>query len=202
MRPTNMTRRIRWSLVVLGGFLALMVAAPTADAQIVISLPPTIANGPYYALPSWDQSLPSSTRFIVLSNMNTAAVLDRETGLVWERTPGPMRTDLHHIAQLECLRRNVAGHRGWRLPAAHELLSLMGPVQAEEPALEPGHPFNVANITISLWTSTIVLIDHSGNNNNTEIRPAPIMVTLRGTVGSHAVNSNSVHPVWCVRGPA
>lgn len=37
--------------------------------------------------PSWDQTLPSATRFIVLSNFASAAVLDLETGLVWERPP-------------------------------------------------------------------------------------------------------------------
>ena len=47
----------------------------------------TTAPGPYYATPSWDQQLPAATRFIVLSNWNSAAVLDRETGLVWERSP-------------------------------------------------------------------------------------------------------------------
>ncbi len=48
----------------------------------------TTANGPYYATPSWNQQLPASTRFIVLANWSNAAVLDRETGLVWERSPG------------------------------------------------------------------------------------------------------------------
>ena len=38
--------------------------------------------GPYYAMPSWDQTLPAATRFIVLTNMGSEAVLDRETGLV------------------------------------------------------------------------------------------------------------------------
>lgn len=42
----------------------------------------TTEAGPYYSLPSWDQTLPASTRFIVLSNFASAAVLDRETGLV------------------------------------------------------------------------------------------------------------------------
>ncbi len=48
-------------------------------------------NGPYYALPSWDQTLACATtsncpRFILV--MGGVAVLDRETGLVWERSPG------------------------------------------------------------------------------------------------------------------
>src|SRR5713101_6294178 len=43
----------------------------------------TTANGPYYATPSWDQTLACTTlatcpRFIVLSNFNNQAVLDRE----------------------------------------------------------------------------------------------------------------------------
>ena len=64
----------------------LILTGATADAQ-------TTANGPYYATPSWDQQL-GSTRFIVLSNWvdanfpsGGAAVLDRETGLVWQRSP-------------------------------------------------------------------------------------------------------------------
>jgi hypothetical protein len=48
--------------------------------------------GPYYATPSWDQTLPCTTitncpRFLVLPNMGNAAVLDKETGLVWEQSP-------------------------------------------------------------------------------------------------------------------
>ena len=62
------------------GFLVvamLAVAVGSADAQ-------TTAVGPYYATPSWDQKLPCSSasncpRFIVLSNWNSEAVLDRET---------------------------------------------------------------------------------------------------------------------------
>ena len=45
------------------------------------------AVGPYYAIPAWDQSLPASTRFVVLTNWGQQAVLDKETGLVWERSP-------------------------------------------------------------------------------------------------------------------
>jgi len=55
--------------------LAIGIVAGSAVAQ-------TTANGPYYATPSWDQTMPAATRFIVLSNMASEAVLDRETGLV------------------------------------------------------------------------------------------------------------------------
>jgi hypothetical protein len=36
-----------------------------------------VSNGPYYATPSWDQTLPANTRFVVLSNFANAAMLDR-----------------------------------------------------------------------------------------------------------------------------
>src|SRR5689334_6098081 len=53
----------------------------------------TTAAGPYYATPSWDQTLPASTRFIILSNFTSEAVLDRDTGLVWERSPSTLLFD-------------------------------------------------------------------------------------------------------------
>ena len=43
--------------------------------------------GYHYASPSWDQTLSSYWRFVVLTNMNSEAVLDKETGLVWEQSP-------------------------------------------------------------------------------------------------------------------
>jgi len=54
----------------------------------------TTANGPFYVSSSWDRTLPVSARFIVLSNFSGQAVLDRETGLVWERSPESTRRNL------------------------------------------------------------------------------------------------------------
>ena len=86
----------------------------------------TTANGPYYATPSWDQTLPSATRFIVLSNFGGQAVLDRETGLVWERSPDT--TELNWIlASSSCNKRAIGGRKGWRLPGIQELASLIDP---------------------------------------------------------------------------
>src|SRR5215471_2507098 len=70
---------IAGSILLIAVFTLALVASPAA-AQ-------TTANGPYYATPSWDQQLPAATRFVVLSNWGGAAVLDRETGFVWEHSP-------------------------------------------------------------------------------------------------------------------
>src|SRR5215813_4773335 len=81
----------------------------------------TTAPGPYYATPSWDQTLPVSTRFIVLSNWNSAAVLDRETGLVWERSPAFVDATDWQLANVQCHSlgsgtRFTSTRMGWRLP--------------------------------------------------------------------------------------
>lgn len=63
-------------LITIGMFLVITDSVHAANS-----------NGPYYAEPSWDQKLPAATRFVVLMDWNNEAVLDRETGLVWEQAP-------------------------------------------------------------------------------------------------------------------
>src|SRR5438270_8218804 len=108
--------------------LALGLPASTAFAD-------TIAAGPYYATPSWDQTLPSSTRFIVLLNFNSEAVLDRETGLVWQKSPSTL-TARWDTAISFCQFASTGGRFGWRLPTAAELYSLGDP----STGLPTGHP--------------------------------------------------------------
>jgi len=128
------------------------------------------AAGPYYANPSWDQQLPASTRFVVLSNWidaahpsGGAAVLDRETGLVWEQSPSTAVFTWGQ-AQFHCNGGDLispsrpgvrAGNRlGWRLPTLQELASLADPsVAFPGPALPAGHPFT--NVQSSFyWSAT------------------------------------------------
>ncbi len=147
-RRQNMTPRFLCRLGLVGFAL---FSADAAWAQ-------TVAPGPYYATPSWDQTLPCTSpstcpRFIVLSNFGGEAVLDRETGLVWERTPlGPdpmlVPPETGHRdwwqARDHCLNRKEAGGRkGWRLPTVEELSSLVDPVNQDAflRPLPPGHPF-------------------------------------------------------------
>jgi hypothetical protein len=122
------------------------VLATPATAQLSVT-----GNGPYYAVPSWDQKL-TTNRFVILANWNNEAVLDRETGLVWERSPES--TERNWIdASSSCNKRAVGGRRGWRLAGIQELASLVDPsVPSPGPTLPPAHPF--LNVQGEYWSAT------------------------------------------------
>ncbi len=169
-------------IAVIIGF-AIGSLASTALAQ-------TTANGPYYATPSWDQTLPASTRFIVLSNMGSNAVLDRETGLVWEKSPSTS-TAIWVAAQGHCNQLIVANRIGWRLPTLQELASLVDPsVAFPGPALPAGHPFT--NVQQNFyWSATTRSTTNDGE--------AWGVFFSDGAVSAFS-KSQSGFFFWCVRG--
>ena len=173
---------------------AIAVAASPLHAQ-------TTAVGPYYAVPSWDQTLPAGSRFIVLSNFNNDAVLDRDTGLVWVKSPGNTSGGNYVAASDRCRNLIVGNHMGWRLPTVTEMTSLIDPSQPiSAPQLPPGHPFvNVP--TGNYWTAT-ESVYQKGFAYYVNINPPPelpgfpaIYVNDLGapTTGLSILNG------WCVR---
>jgi hypothetical protein len=145
----------------------------------------TVANGPYYATPSWDQTLPAATRFVVLSNMQNNAVLDRETGLVWEKAPSTDTTTWYNSLDA-CAHLNLGGRRGWRLPSVHELSSLIDTSVAVVPQLPVGHPFTI--VAATYWTASI------------RINQAPWVVNLTDGNSSFVIGTAGPYSRWCVRG--
>jgi hypothetical protein len=178
-------------LTVAAGLLASLVL--TAGPLSAVT-----STGPYYAMPAWDQKFDctSSTncpRFIVLSNWASAAVLDRETGIVWEQSPRTTLLDWRN-AHLACNGSNVGGRVGWRVPTLQELASL---VDRSVPTLHlpSGHPFSAIVQASYYWSATTAAVDTSaawvvdfGDNTpccGPEILPKSFASSVR---------------VWCARG--
>jgi Protein of unknown function (DUF1566) len=171
---------MKHKLSTIGALVVLTVAlvVVTARAQ-------TVANGPYYANPSWDQTLPAATRFIVLSNMNSEAVLDRETGLVWEKSPDTTPYDWQS-ASVHCLDLTKGGRDGWRLPALPELKSLVDRSNSN-PSLPSGHPFTVQS-NIFYWSATSIYVNTSA------------WTVFFGNGQLFEVGRDNTESAWCVRG--
>ena len=173
-----MKRALSHTLALISlGFTALAVTPIHAQ---------TTAPGPYYATPSWDQQLPASTRFIVLSNWNNDAVLDRETGLVWEKVPPITALSNWFDASSRCINLNTGGRTGWHLPTIQELLSVVDRSQSN-PSLPAGHPFTVQGVYWSATTAALAL------------GSAYIVFSANGVVNSEGKNLAGSR-AWCVRG--
>jgi hypothetical protein len=138
--------------------------------------------GPYYAMPAWDQTLPAETRFIVLTNMNSDAVLDRETGLVWERRSS--HTITWDEGNDRCRNRVVGGRLGWRLPSLQELQSL-----GTATGFPVGHPFIALQEGDIYWSGTT----RAGNSSEAWVFFAII-------ARAEPNDKSNLNYVMCVRG--
>jgi hypothetical protein len=99
--------------------------------------------------PTWSRTLPADKRFKLV--MEGAAVLDKETGLVWERSPDPTKTDDWYSVIDYCYQLEVGGRKGWHLPTIAQLASLVDTTQSN-PSLPNNHPF--INIQSTYWSTT------------------------------------------------
>jgi hypothetical protein len=162
--------------------LGALIFARAADAQM--SKP-----GPYYALPSWDQQLPASARWITLANWDSgAAVLDRETGLVWQQNPTANSAAATWADALSfCSTTPIGGRYGWRLPSVEEFTTLLDPGSN---ALFSGNPF-----TFSYPHYPVFFTATTDPSDNTQV----IVVGVNSNAFFVSAKSSS-DLVWCVRG--
>lgn len=151
---------------------------------------------------SWDMKINDVTkRFIVLPAFGSQAVLDKETQLVWQRTPSDDFVSFN-VAWQSCDWAKLGGRMGWRLPTLSELRSLMNPAVENEsvPSLPAGHPFIGVMAPIKnnggygrYWTSTLT------TSQDTTYRLAATMNVRHPT----AMNiGTALASAWCVRGAA
>lgn len=131
----------------------------------------------------WDTNNPSASRFVTAF---IGAVLDKNTGLVWEQAPDAT-TRTWPAATSYCANKPVGGTVGWRAPSVIELKSVQDPSLAA--------PF----VPASVFTG----VQSSGYWSASSIAGEPTSawaVSFGDGVVGNGVKA-AAGPVWCVRGP-
>jgi hypothetical protein len=184
-------RRMKSSKGMVTGMLMVFVsiAVFSSGSAWAGSLEPSAPPGPTMKTldeipPTWSQKLPAAQRFVLV--LDGEAVLDKDTGLVWEKSPdATKRTWL--FAANDCYKKTVGGRKGWRLPTVEELASLIDTTQSN-PTLPSGHPFQ--NVQSDYyWSSTAYVFDPNNAYN---------VSLANGTVVA-GVKSATFY-MWAVRG--
>lgn len=177
------------SVIAVGGYFAL--AAPLHSAPPDWAKP---AANPIWRITgaTWVDHDPNP-RFAVYDAGTRVesddVVLDKETGLVWTKTPGAEHRNWYD-ANYDCIAEDAGGRSGWRLPTLEELQTLRDP---RIDALFAGHPFEgIEDLEFqpSFWSST------------TDVRNPDGASPLCFAVGCFFEGSkeDSLNYVWCVRG--
>ncbi|MGH7428322.1 MAG: DUF1566 domain-containing protein [Candidatus Methylomirabilaceae bacterium] len=162
-------------------------AAPGPSHQDILNSVEAVQTTVDQIPPAWSQILPALDRFQLV--MGGAAVLDKETGLVWEKSPATALR-IWGTAQSNCNTKTVGGRLGWRLPTLQELASLVDSTQSD-PALPSGHPFSISiEESPFYWSATT-----DASNAST----AWVVSFGNGFVISNDKTIHASH-VWCVRG--
>jgi hypothetical protein len=138
----------------------------------------------------------------VLSNFNDGAVLDRETGLIWLKSPGTQAIFGNYQAMSSeiCPNMMVGNRLGWRLPTMQEMLTLIDGSISSGIALPAGHPFT--NVRVGLyWTATHYWFDPTQVYvvDLVNERPFPPGTPPQFVFGAVPANSDVQFNAWCVR---
>jgi Protein of unknown function (DUF1566) len=179
--------------------LTLVILGTLAFANGPVRAQPCLYSvpGPVQPTLAWDQQyIGRYDRFLCLSNWGNAAVLDQETGLVWQRAPNT-GTVAWAGALGQCRIVLTGGRAGWRLPTEEELATLVDPTQSSPP-LPLGHPFQgVLGGGLNgsaFWTASTFEADPI------EAYDIDFQTTAGSALGGAAGKNGFQLRFWCVRG--
>lgn len=163
----------------------IISAASNADTVDSMHANEIIAAATDGIPPSWHQILPAAQRFVLV--MNNGAVLDKETGLVWERSPVPTLR-AWQPATGYCIDLELGSRKGWHLPTLEQLSTLLDTTRTS-PSLPSGHPFiNVQGGAYGYWSAT-----------TTPDTLNAWVVKFETGIVFHPSKTDA-HYTWCVRG--
>lgn len=144
--------------------------------------------------PLWDKVIPGKGRFKVLKAFGDEAALDKETGLVWQRSPA-LNAGTWYLNADGCVVTDVAGRFGFRLPRVEELLSLVeGSGTVGSLKLPDGHPFLGAEGGV-FWSSSMSSISTAAGLDQLLVLDLDVRTIA-------ALPRNGSARAWCVRGGA
>lgn len=140
--------------------------------------------------PAWSKKLPSAQRFELV--LDGAAVLDKETGLVWEQSPSEEGYYVWYEASKYCANKGLGGRKGWHLPTMEQLMSLVDASASWSPKLPNDFPYYFHLVEFEYWSANTAT-KISGSTDS-----AYYVYFGDGSVDSY----NKANPlyVWCVRG--
>lgn len=150
---------------------------------------------------SWSRALSSAgadpcntPRFYCV--LSGAAVLDRETGIVWQRGPSTTTAADFTDAAVRCATSEIGGRYGWRLPRFQELTTLFDDSQVNPSAsIPPNHPFDFTTQAGPFWSFT---------GFGADFATVQFLGATPGAPGSFGALPGTTPGgyTWCVRGPA
>ena len=191
-----------WNACIHMGKLLVVVTLLTVFVSGCVTLPP----------PSWLP--PSGSRFklvlpeTVEQSLVYMAVLDRQTGLIWQRTPNTTTLRTYEAAVRAAAESYLGETPGWRLPTIDELMSLTARDGLGSTIIHPDFPWQKGPGTISFWTQTVGPFQAPFDSNVFPLNDANMqgyrwVVVIPGL----SFQNNLAHPVtaemsvWMVRGP-
>lgn len=155
MKKTTTFPVILTLVVVLGFVLVSLEQAEPAGPQWFGPTWPILQEGTAAPV-NWKPA--ENPRFLIYDSgtpddFTDDAVLDKETGLVWERSPETQRTRNWYEAINHCYVTELANRKGLHLPTIEELASIVD--EDEDPPTFPaGHPFINVEPDSAFWSST------------------------------------------------
>jgi hypothetical protein len=144
--------------------------------------------------PTWSQKLPAAERFVLV--LDGAAVLDKETGLVWEKSPSAVPRSWYDAIKY-CYNTSIGGRMGWHLSTVEQLASLVDTSVGGTPKLPAGHPFIGVQSTWYWSATTEFATPHS------TYCPEGICAWVVGFQNGQVLDGggkSGAYYMWCVRG--